>query len=73
MTSTVDTEREAGAKATEVPVGPDRGTLLIGTKHTLVAARGKNTIVVTVVPTLVPADQAGSLLGRLADRALTPR
>lgn len=73
-TNTIDTEREAGAKATEVPVGPDRGTLLTGgAKHTLVAARGPNTVVVIVVPTLVAADQAGPLLARLADRALTPR
>jgi hypothetical protein len=73
MASTVDAEREAGAKASDVPVGPDRGVLLVGAKRTLVAMRGKNTVVVTVVPGLIPEDQSASLLGRLADRALTPR
>lgn len=73
MSSTVEAERETGAKANEVPVGADRGILLDGAKRTLVAVRGRNTVVVIVSPELVPADQAGSLLGRLADRALTPR
>jgi hypothetical protein len=73
MTSTIDTERETGAKASDVPVGADRGVLLIGAKRTLVAMRGKNTVVVTAIPDLVGEDQAGSLLGKLADRALTAR
>ncbi|HET9139648.1 hypothetical protein [Actinophytocola sp.] len=73
MTSTVETEREAGAKAVDVSVGPDRGVLLTGTTRTLVATRGANTVVVTVAPTLIAEDQAPSLLARLADRALTPR
>jgi hypothetical protein len=73
MTSTVSDEKDAGAKANDVPVGPDRGVLLNSTKHTLVAARGNNTVVVSVVLDLIHEDQAGSLIGRLADRALSPR
>ena len=73
MTSTVETEREAGAKANDVSVGSDRGVLLNGAKRTLVAVRGRNTVVVTANPDLVAEDQAGSLLARLADRALSPR
>ena len=73
MTSTIDGEKEAGAKANDVPVGPDRGVLLNGTRRTLVAARGNNTVVVSVILDLIPEDQAGSLIGRLADRALSPR
>lgn len=73
MSSTVDAEREAGAKASDVPVGSDRGVLLTGAKRTLVAVRGKNTIVVAVLAELVPDERAGSLIGRLADHALTPR
>jgi hypothetical protein len=73
MASTVEAEREAGAKATDVQVGSDKGVLLNSTKRTVVAVRGKNTIVVIVHPDLVPEDQAASLVGRLADHALTPR
>jgi hypothetical protein len=73
MTSTVETEQEAGAKASDVPVGPDRGVLLTGTTRTLVATRGATTVAVTVPPTLIAEDQAPSLLGRLADHALTQR
>jgi hypothetical protein len=73
MSSTVEAEREAGAKATDVQVGPDKGVLISSTRHTVVAVRGKNTIVVTVHPDVVPQDQAASLIGRLADHALTPR
>lgn len=73
MTSTVADEKEAGAKANDVPVGPDRGVLLNGTKRTLVAARGNTTVVVSVTLDLIHEDQAGSLIGRLADRALSPR
>lgn len=74
MTSTVDTEREAGVAVNDVPVGADRGVLLNGpNSRTLVAVRGRTTVVVTAIATLVPADQAGAALGRLADRSLTPR
>jgi hypothetical protein len=73
MDSTVETEREAGAKAADIQVGPDKGVLLNSTKRTVVAVRGKNTLVVTVLAELVPEDQAASLIGRLADHALTPR
>jgi hypothetical protein len=73
MTSTVESERDSGAKANEVQVGSDKGILLNGTKRILVAARGKHTVVVTVVKDLVPDEQAGALLATLADRALTGR
>ncbi len=73
MASTVEAEREAGVKASDIQVGQDKGVLLNSTRRTVVAVRGKNTIVVTVVPDLVPEDQAASLIGRLADHALTPR
>lgn len=73
MDATVETEREAGATANDVPVGPHRGILLNAARRTLVAVRGNNTIVITVLPDLVPDDQAGAILGRLADHALTVR
>lgn len=71
MTNTVTEERDAGATASDVPVGPDRGVLLRSTHWTLVAARGRTTVVVRVLPALVRDDHAGALLGRLADLALT--
>lgn len=73
MTSTVETEQETGAKKSDVPVGAGQGVLLNGAKRTLVAVRGRNTVVVVAVPNLISEDQAASLLGRLADHALTPR
>jgi hypothetical protein len=73
MEFTVDAERETGTKPTDAPVGPDRGVLFTGERHTLIAVRGKNTAVVVVIAPLVQADQAPVVLGRLADRALTPR
>lgn len=74
MDVTVSTEKDAGGKAGEVPVGPDRGVLLKGKQAwTLVAVRGMSTIVITVNADLVPEEQASSLIGKLADRALTPR
>ena len=73
MDGTIADEKEAGAKASDVPVGSDRGVLLTATRRTLVAVRGNNTVVVSVAVDLVPENQAGSLIGKLADRALTPR
>lgn len=73
MNSTVADERDAGAKPGDVPVGPDKGVLLTGAKRTLIAVRGNNTVVVTVLPDLVAPEQAPSLMGSLADKALTPR
>jgi hypothetical protein len=71
MNSTVSDEKAAGAKPSEIPIGPDRGVLLTGKRRTLVAVRGNTTIVVSVAPDLVPDDQAPSLIGKLADRALS--
>jgi hypothetical protein len=73
MELTEEAERDTGAKATVVPVGPDRGVLFTGQRHTLITMRGKNTALVAVIAALVQADQAPVVLGRLADRALTPR
>jgi hypothetical protein len=73
LDSTVASEKEIGSKAGEVPIGPDRGILLHGKQWTLVAVRGNSTVVITMKLDLVAEDQAGSLIGKLADRALSPR
>lgn len=71
---TIEEEREAGAKVSQVPVGPDKGTLLVGkTFATLVATYQATTVVVIAQLSLVPANQAPSMLGKIADRALSPR
>ncbi|MBP2324506.1 hypothetical protein JOF56_004891 [Kibdelosporangium banguiense] len=71
---TVDEERGAGAKASQVQVGPDKGTLLVGKKTvTLVATYQATTVVVIAQLSLVPANQAPSMLGKIANRALSPR
>lgn len=73
VSNTVADELEAGARASDVPVGGDRGVLLHNeTTWMLVAARGHTTVVVTVEPPLVREDHAGAQLGQLADEALTP-
>ncbi|MET0235991.1 MAG: hypothetical protein ABW224_15205 [Kibdelosporangium sp.] len=70
----VSEEREAGSKVSDVQVGPDKGTLLIGKKiATLVATYQATTVVVIAQLSLVPANQAPSMLGKIADRALSPR
>lgn len=74
VTKTIEEERAAGARASEVAVGPDKGTLLIGKKTaTLVATYQATTVVVIAQLDLVPANQAPSMLGKIADRALSPR
>jgi len=73
MDNTVTDDKNAGGKAGEVPVGQDRGVLLKGKQWTLVAVRGNTTVVLTVKLDLVPEEQASSLIGKLADRALSPR
>jgi len=74
LSNTVAEERSAGARVSDVPVGPARGVLLRGEKTwMLVATRGHTTVVVTVHPNLVREDHVGALLGQLADKALTPR
>ncbi|HWM02191.1 MAG TPA: hypothetical protein VNP92_07605 [Actinophytocola sp.] len=73
LTNTVADERAAGARVSDVPVGPDRGVLLRGTTWMLVAVRGATTVVATVRPNLVREDQAGAILGELADAVLKPR
>lgn len=72
--STVEDERKAGATVREVTVGEDKGTLLIGKKViTLVATHQATTVVVTAQIDVVPANQAPAALGKIADRALSPR
>jgi hypothetical protein len=71
---TVDEERTAGSKVSEVAVGSDKGTLMVGKNTaTLVATYQATTVVVIAQLTLVPANQAPSMLGKIADRALSPR
>ncbi|ALG12442.1 hypothetical protein AOZ06_41265 [Kibdelosporangium phytohabitans] len=71
---TVDEEKGAGAKASEVPVGGDKGTLLAARKTvTLVATHQATTVVVIATTEAVPASQAAAVLGKIADRALSPR
>lgn len=73
LSNTAAEEREAGARVSDVPVGPHRGILLRSpTTWTLAAARGRTTAVVTVNPALVSETHAGAQLGQLADKALTP-
>ena len=73
LTATVADERETGASVSDVQVGGDRGVLVRNTNWLLVATRGRTTVVVQVIPVLVRDDQAGALLGRLADHALSSR
>ncbi|HEV8560247.1 MAG TPA: hypothetical protein VGR06_28260 [Actinophytocola sp.] len=73
LASTIETEREAGAKSSQVPVGPGQGVLLLGAKRMLVASRGRTTVVITVIPDLLPEDRAANALSHIAERALTPR
>ena len=73
LDNTVADETGAGATESEVEVGPTTGTLLAGDRPLVVAMRGTTTVVVATVAGLVRDDQAGALLGQLADLALTPR
>jgi len=74
VNSTVDSEKEAGAKATEIQIGQDKGTLLVGKKvATLVATHQATTVVVVAQLTLVPETVAIPTLTKIADRALSPR
>jgi hypothetical protein len=73
LANTVADETEAGATESEVEVGPTTGTLLAGDRPLVVAMRGTTTVVVATLAGLVRDDQAGALLGQLADLALTPR
>ncbi|ONI70960.1 hypothetical protein ALI144C_51290 [Actinosynnema sp. ALI-1.44] len=71
---TIDDEKGAGAKASEVPVGSDKGTLLTARKTvTLVATHQGTTVVVIATTDAVPAAQAATVLSKIADRALSPR
>jgi hypothetical protein len=73
LATTVADERTAGATAGDVEVGQDRGVLIRNANWTLVATRGRTTVVVQVIPVLVRDDLAGALLGHVADHALTNR
>lgn len=73
MTTTIGDEQDTGATVSDVPVGPGRGVLLRTDYWMLVANRGRITVVVRVLPVLVRDDHAGSLLGQLANFAITSR
>jgi hypothetical protein len=75
LTATVADERDAGTTVSvnDVPVGDDRGVLIRNANWMLVAAHGRLTVVVQVVPELVREDHAGVVLGQVADFALTSR
>lgn len=72
-TNTVADERDAGAAVSDVQVGSDRGVLVRNANWMLVTSRGRLTVVVQVIPVLVPDEQAGLLLAQLATFALTSR
>jgi hypothetical protein len=73
LTATVADERSASGTASvnDVVVGDGHGVLIRNANWMLVAGRGRVTVVVQVVPTLVREDHAGQLLGQVADFALT--
>ena len=74
LTATVaDARTTTGATASDVQVGQGRGILIRNTHWLLVAGRGRVTVVVQIIPVLVREDQAGALLGQVADHALTSR
>ncbi|MFC0108229.1 hypothetical protein [Kibdelosporangium aridum] len=74
VNKTVDDEKAAGARSSDVTVGADKGTLLIGRKTaTLVATHQATTVVVIATLEAVPAAQAQTVLVKIADRALSPR
>ncbi|TDV42592.1 hypothetical protein [Actinophytocola oryzae] len=57
----------------DVAVGSDRGVLIRSANWMLVATRGRTTVVVQAVPALVRENDAGLILGQVADFALTGR
>jgi hypothetical protein len=75
LTATVADERAAAAteNVSDVKVGDGRGVLIRNANWMLVASRGRVTVVVQVIPTLVREDHAGALIGQVADFALTSR
>jgi hypothetical protein len=75
LNATVADARDASATTSvnDVAVGQGRGVLIRGANWMLVAGRGRTTVVVQVIPVLVREDQAGAVLGQVADFALTSR
>lgn len=75
LTATVADERAAAGtvNVSDVKVGEGRGVLIRNANWMLVANRGRVTVVVQVIPTLVREDHAGALLGQVADFALSSR
>ena len=66
-------DESATTSVNDVAVGQGRGVLVHGANWMLVAGRGRTTVVVRVIPDLVRDDQAGLVLGQVADFALTSR
>lgn len=75
LTATVADARQASGTVSvnDVAVGGGRGVLVRNASWMLVAGRGRITVVVRVLPVLVGEEQAGALLGQVADFALTER
>jgi hypothetical protein len=73
LTATVADEREQSTtvSVSDIKVGQDRGVLIRNANWMLVATRGRTTVVVQIVPALVRENDAGALLGQVADFALT--
>lgn len=72
LTATVAGERDASGTVSvnDVAVGDGRGVLIRNANWMLVAGRGRVTVVVQVVPTVVREEHAGALLGQVADFVL---
>lgn len=75
LNATVADARNASetTNVSDVAVGQGRGVLIRGADWMLVAGRGRTTVVVRVNPALVPEEQAGAIIGKVADFALTRR
>lgn len=76
LVSSVQALQASGARATNVPVGPDKGVLLSGGQDknmlTLVVAHGSTSVVINAVHNMVASSKMQQVLVKLADRALTP-
>lgn len=73
LTATVGDERDQSTtvSVSDIKVGQDRGVLIRNANWMLVATRGRTTVIVQIVPALVRENDAGALLGQVADFALT--
>lgn len=73
VAESVEAERGAGAKITEVDVGRQKGTLVEGKdEQLLIGSLGKSTFVVRNRHNFVPADRLAAVLPVLAQQSMTP-